>query len=239
MSALTAAEARERIDRVKGHVDQISEDVLQLWHGLAWQALGYDDWYSMCDAEFEVRIQLPREKRQELVADLSSEGMSTRAIGAAIGVSHPTVLTDLKSGGQDLPPEPETETEPESKTATITTKTKTTDERTVTEVVDTETGEITEQPQPVAKVIGLDGKTYQRKPKPTQPNRKSLIDDFEKSLATVNKSVERLRKHTDDDRWKKNAALISDRNYGDLDRLIKTLAEVINQMEQTQKEATS
>lgn len=56
------------------------------------------------------------------IPHLSGEGMSTRAIGAAIGVSHPTVLTDLKSGGQDLPPEPE----PEPGTVTTTTRTSTT-----------------------------------------------------------------------------------------------------------------
>lgn len=47
----------------------------------------------------------PPEQRQEVVADLSSEGMSTRAIGAAIGVNDKTVRNDL-SGAEKSAPEP-------------------------------------------------------------------------------------------------------------------------------------
>lgn len=110
-------------------------------------------------------IQLPREQRAEVVADLSSEGMSTRAIGAAIGVDNATVHRDLGRVANATP-------EPAATTATITTKTKSTDETTVTEVVDTNTGEITSP----SVTVGLDGKAYPRKPRPPQPNRKPLID---------------------------------------------------------------
>ncbi len=60
-------------------------------------------------------------------ADLSGKGMSTRAIGAAIGVSKDTVARAVAGVAHETP-------EPESTTATITTKTKTTDETTITEV---------------------------------------------------------------------------------------------------------
>lgn len=41
----------------------------------------------------------------ELMAYDKDGGMSTRQIGNALGVSHPTVMSDMKSGGKNLPPE--------------------------------------------------------------------------------------------------------------------------------------
>jgi site-specific DNA-methyltransferase (adenine-specific) len=53
------------------------------------------------------RRHLTREQRAEVEARLRAEGWSLRRIGEAVGVSHPTVLGDLKIG-KDLPiPKPE------------------------------------------------------------------------------------------------------------------------------------
>ena len=55
------------------------------------------------------RRQLDPERRREVVAHLRQNGHSYRAIGEALGVSHPTVMKDAaESGGNDLPPQPET-----------------------------------------------------------------------------------------------------------------------------------
>lgn len=69
--------------------------------------LGYDTWQAYIDAEFGAeRLRLTPEHRRKAVEELRLSGLSTRAIGAAVGVSHPTVIADMKaSGGQDLPPE--------------------------------------------------------------------------------------------------------------------------------------
>jgi len=48
------------------------------------------------------RRHLTREQRAEVVARLRAEGWSLRRIGETVGVSHPTVLGDLKIG-KDLP----------------------------------------------------------------------------------------------------------------------------------------
>jgi ParB-like chromosome segregation protein Spo0J len=48
------------------------------------------------------RRHLTREQRAEVVTRLRAEGWSLRRIGEAVGVSHPTVLGDLKIG-KDLP----------------------------------------------------------------------------------------------------------------------------------------
>ena len=52
------------------------------------------------------RRHLDVETRRQVVADLRSEGHSTRAIAKAVGTSHETVRQDIRSsGGKDLTPE--------------------------------------------------------------------------------------------------------------------------------------
>lgn len=92
---MDAEEARERVDRVKAAVTQAREDLVSLWRERAWLSLGYASWDELCDAEFGVRMALPREERREVVADLRAEGMSTRAIGSALGIGNGTVHRDL------------------------------------------------------------------------------------------------------------------------------------------------
>lgn len=94
---MDAEEARERVDRVKAAVTQAREDLVSLWRERAWLSLGYASWDELCDAEFGVRMALPREERREVVAELRAEGMSTRAIGSALGVSDTTVVRDLST----------------------------------------------------------------------------------------------------------------------------------------------
>lgn len=91
-----ADEARERLARVRAHVEQAGTDLTALYQGRAWLALGHDSWESLCDAELGgVRIALPRAERREVVAGMREAGLSTRAIGAAIGASEATVRRDL------------------------------------------------------------------------------------------------------------------------------------------------
>ncbi len=50
-------------------------------------------------------MRVPVGHRHEAVAGLRGAGMSTRAIGSALGVSHQTVANDLASGVKSLTPE--------------------------------------------------------------------------------------------------------------------------------------
>jgi ParB-like chromosome segregation protein Spo0J/SAM-dependent methyltransferase len=52
-----------------------------------------------------IRRHLDPDQRRALVAELRTAGHSLRAIGGALGVSHPTVLADLESTGKSLPVE--------------------------------------------------------------------------------------------------------------------------------------
>lgn len=92
------AEARERLGRVKGHVAAAWDDLVALWSRRAWLSLGHPSWDALCDAELDgARIALPREQRREVVGRMREAGMSTRAIGSAVGVHHDTVAQDIKA----------------------------------------------------------------------------------------------------------------------------------------------
>lgn len=53
-------------------------------------------WEALCDSRgWTRRVALPRPERREVVERLRQEGMSTRAIAAAVGASKSTVSDDL------------------------------------------------------------------------------------------------------------------------------------------------
>lgn len=92
-----ATEARRCFDEMKAHVGPLYELYMRVWRGRGWLALGYASWDEACTAEFAgIRPALDREQRREAVAELRGEGMSTRAIGSALGVADQTVRADLE-----------------------------------------------------------------------------------------------------------------------------------------------
>lgn len=93
---MSPVDARTLVDQLRESVDDLRDALVRLWAGRAWLALGYETWDALCDAEFAVRIALPREQRAELVGDLRKQGMSTRAIGSALGVSQRTAADDAR-----------------------------------------------------------------------------------------------------------------------------------------------
>ncbi len=95
---LDATEARHLIDRMRADVATLGERVTTAYLGRAWVALGYESWDAMTDAEFPgARLRIPREQRSEQVQSLRAAGLSTRAIGSALGVHHDTVASDIKA----------------------------------------------------------------------------------------------------------------------------------------------
>lgn len=101
---LTVEEAREFVEQVRASVQDIKEWIVRAVKGRAWLALGYASWDEMCEAEFDgAVIRLPREDRREVVSSLREAGLSTRAIGSALGVDHKTVVNDIQSTGEFSP----------------------------------------------------------------------------------------------------------------------------------------
>lgn len=136
----TREAARARIDRIAAHVAASWDDIIAAHQCRDWLALGYDSWADLCDAEFRgATLALPREERREVVRGLTEAGLSTRAIGTALGVSEGTVRNDR--GAQDYAPEPTPVTGLDGKTYTPRPK-----PEVIT--VDGATGEILDDPRP-------------------------------------------------------------------------------------------
>lgn len=97
----TADEAQERANRIRSGMRVLADwqtDVIAAYTARDWAVLGYETWDAYLDGEYgEHRIQLPREQRREIVAGMAQAGMSTRAIGSALGASKDTVHRDLSS----------------------------------------------------------------------------------------------------------------------------------------------
>lgn len=77
--------------------------IVRAYHGRAWEALGYESWDAYCTGEFgHSRLSLPAETRRERVRSLREQGLSTRAIASATGVTDRTVRNDLDRSGADF-----------------------------------------------------------------------------------------------------------------------------------------
>jgi hypothetical protein len=86
-------------EEAQAHTEQIRQCLAQGWQLVttayqrrAWAALGYDNWDQYCYSEFKgACLSLPQEERTHWMRSLRAQGLSTRAIGSAVGVSHETV----------------------------------------------------------------------------------------------------------------------------------------------------
>jgi hypothetical protein len=86
--AMPLAEVDRLIALVKAWADSYPvEAVIALWEGRAWIAKRHANWQALCEAEFTPFAgQLTVETRLPIIAALRSAGMSTRAIGPAVGL---------------------------------------------------------------------------------------------------------------------------------------------------------
>lgn len=91
---LTRDEARELTDQIITALQKLVPLVKQAYAGRADKALGYASWHEYCASELG-GLRLPLADRPAAVAKLREAGMSTRAIGSAIGVDAKTVRNDL------------------------------------------------------------------------------------------------------------------------------------------------
>lgn len=77
-------------------IDKLLALIGEARDGGAHLALGYGSWTAYVSAEFaDILPRLDREPRRELVRELASSGMSTRAIAPVVGVAFKTVARDL------------------------------------------------------------------------------------------------------------------------------------------------
>lgn len=97
-------DARRQVDVLRAmlvtpDVANIVTAIVSIWDGRLWRELGYESWDDFTVSELSGAPRLTVEARQEVVARLRETGMSTRAIGSALGVHHSTVKKDVSTGG--------------------------------------------------------------------------------------------------------------------------------------------
>jgi transposase len=105
---LTEAEAKRVTGRIRAWVKECPiDDIKQAYFGRVWLALGYESWSGWCDCELD-GFKLPSLERREVVAELSGEGMSQRAIADVVGANQATVSRDLAAHDANASPQPVT-----------------------------------------------------------------------------------------------------------------------------------
>lgn len=208
LDVLGARRLTERIRQVaRGIADSVADlraMVAEAKEAGAHELLGYSSWTAyLRDVFGDEPLRLARDVRQELVAELAAQGMSTRAIAPIVGVSKSLVADDLvqvSSSGQveadlarDVPDLPVDLVTGEVSEAG--------DEDDRGEAVVVVEQSITEKTR---TVTGLDGKTYTTKP--SAPRRGSLIEDARNAGWQLRKAIERVQRISEDDRFGKNKA---------------------------------
>lgn len=148
--ALNEAAARDLIDAIRVNLEDAADLIEQLWSGRGWLALGYGSWDALVAAEIRNCIpKLDRAQRKQAVADLAAKGMSTRAIGSALGTSREQVRRDLAAGDTNVSPQPD----PASPRPTTGLDGKTYPARKPAPVVDPEAAAKTAERQRIARVF--------------------------------------------------------------------------------------
>lgn len=99
-------QARARAERIRAGIRTFVatlNDIADAYRECDWETLGYDSWDQYVAQEFsEARLRLSTEDRRKAVETLRlTGGMSTRAIGSALGISEATVRRDLAGASND------------------------------------------------------------------------------------------------------------------------------------------
>lgn len=199
------ARIADKLDGIADNIEQVMPLIREALTREAWKPLGYSGATAYVSERFAGAFErLPAAVRQPIVSELSSAGMSTRAIAPIVGVSQKTVVKD-------------TQVIPEVSPAPA------------LEFVDTRTGEIHNEP---AKVTGMDGKQYTKpapveRPEPATPRRRALPDAFFDAAYDLDKNVERLHRLVEDDRFPANKEQVARKHANDLSRTADVLADVL------------
>lgn len=232
MSERDARKITERIRIVAHNYTEAKAKLIELVQkakdGNAHEVLGYPSWTAyLAETLGDEPMRLARDERQEMVKVLSAEGMSTRAIAPIVGVSHKTVVKDGQANREvvpRVPPAPKSDAELLAGAEWS------------PEAVEPEP-HFTDEPghiQPVTGTItGVDGKQYPRpepKPEPQKPRRNPLPDQARTAGWEVRKSVERIERIMEDDRFTRNKEEVAAHLRGHLQYAIETLQTTLDQL---------
>lgn len=197
------ARIADKLDGIADNIEQVMPLIREALTREAWKPLGYSGATAYVSERFAGAFgRLPAAVRQPIVSELSSAGMSTRAIAPIVGVSNKTVHQDM----QVLP-----RVTPEPPPAFV--------ETTTGEVYDGFQDAIAKAEEEVVeqarKVHGMDGKTYVR-PEPMshlqgrQERRTPLYITARSAGTDLRKAVERIEKVMSDDRLGQNKEQVAE-----------------------------
>jgi len=222
---LMASTVREGIDKIGALVDEAkaSND-----H----EALGYASWTAyLADTLGAEPLRLDRNKRREVVALLSGEGMSTRAIAPIVGAGLATVHRDRVATGvpdgtpvRGLAPTPAVIEQVADASLSIA---RATDDPPPFDPI---TGELLDDEPEPERTTGLDGKSYP-KPAPTKPRRKPLVDALRPKLGRIWLDALDVVAFVNDDRFTANKALLSTRFLGETRAALVALTNFVAALE--------
>lgn len=147
-AAIICAHVDGAIDKYAGNLRRMQELIVSLYAGRVWETMGYESWQVFCAARFGPKLRaLGIDFRREMVAVLGDAGLSTRAIGAAVGVDAKTVRNDLQVGTYSPPGDDATDRQ-----------------------VRNDYAPDSEHPPAPSKIVGMDRKMYTRtEPKTPKP----------------------------------------------------------------------
>jgi hypothetical protein len=193
--------------------DKVMATLIEARDGGAADLLGYASWTAyMADVFGDAPLRLERDARQEIVAELSAEGMSARAIAPVVGITPMQVTRDLKAGVTNVTPEPQTMMR-----------------------VNEATGEV--EDVPARHVTGMDGKEYAVpiRPEPRKPNRRALTDVARDTGWDIRKAVEKLERVREDDRYSRNKEEVAALIRGHLMYVIETCQGFLDDLNQNEE----
>lgn len=193
----STGQARALTDRIKVAVEGTWLLIQEAYTSRAWAVLGYDTWDAYCAQEFEqTRLALPQEERQGVALSLRDSGLSTRAIGAATGVSHTQVQKDLKAAGGNHPTKDAGQGFAEFPPASVTGR----DGKTYAAVRPSPSAQSSSDAELLA---GDDWTPAEPAPEP-KPKRRPLPEAFTEAGRDLTRATERLARLAEDDRFAKN-----------------------------------
>lgn len=170
------------------------------------------------------------EMRREVVRELSSAGLSTRAIAPVFDVTHKTIVKDLQVV-PEVPPGDVTVI-PAQQFAKLVESDEPEDAPGLRAAVAARSVDAPEpEPEPV-KITGIDGKTYTPSPKParTAPYRKPLPDVAKTAGFEFRQSMDRVLRVFEDNRYRQNEEQVANALRGHLLYVAETVAAVIDQL---------
>lgn len=229
---------RLRLEHIAANVEQVIPLIEQAWDSNIHEVLGYSSWTAHVSEELGDQLaHLTMADRRSVVELLAGTGMSTRAIGPVVGVSHVTVARDLGARSEVLhgeTPDPRiflsdeadeimamadhTEGEFENALAAGRADGDLSRENVVKHLAE-------------RKVTGTDGKTYKvATPASPKRRRRPLPDAYFDAVYDLEKAVNRVVRLHADDRFVVLQEQLHQRHQGTVERLAEALLKVEDEL---------